>query len=69
MSGKNSKPGPKVFVLAGLGLLIPVLLVAIAFLAIRSDAKNQKMYEQQRAEMDARIAERERLAAEQANSK
>ena len=51
-----------------LGLLIPIFLVSMAFLAVNSDAKNQEKYKQQQAEMIQRIkakeAQDEALAAE-----
>lgn len=42
-----------------LGLLIPIFLVSMAFLAVNSDAKNQEKYKQQQAEMIERIKARE----------
>lgn len=53
----------KMIILASLGLLIPIFLVSMAFLAVNSDAKNQEKYKQQQAEIIARIEARE--AAEQ----
>ncbi|UIZ58367.1 hypothetical protein LZP46_04450 [Acinetobacter sp. SCLZS86] len=53
----------KMIFLASLGLLIPIFLVSMAFLAVNSDAKNQEKYKQQQAEIIARIEARE--AAEQ----
>ena len=50
-------------ILASLGLLIPIFLVSMAFLAVNSDAKNQEKYKQQQAEIIARIEARK--AAEQ----
>ncbi|WP_179993867.1 hypothetical protein [Acinetobacter sp. YH1901136] len=49
----------KMIILASLGLLIPIFLVSMAFLAVNSDAKNQEKYKQQQAEMIARIEARE----------
>ncbi|MCH7337478.1 hypothetical protein [Acinetobacter sp. NIPH 2699] len=37
------------WVLMGLGLLIPIFIVGMAFLAAKSDAKTKKEYDQQRA--------------------
>ncbi len=48
----------------GLGLLIPLLIIGILFLAAKSDAKNKKQYEQQRLEMAKRIAEKEAANSE-----
>ena len=53
----------KMIFLVSLGLLIPIFLVSMAFLAVNSDAKNQEKYKQQQAEIIARIEARE--AAEQ----
>ncbi|GJC30075.1 hypothetical protein KAM398_00540 [Acinetobacter sp. KAM398] len=53
----------KMIFLASLGLLIPIFLVSMAFLAVNSDAKNQEKYKQQQAEIIVRIEARE--AAEQ----
>ncbi|ENW94598.1 hypothetical protein [Acinetobacter sp. NIPH 298] len=39
------------WVLMGLGLLIPIFIIGMAFLAAKSDAKTKKEYDQQRAEM------------------
>ncbi|WP_180023425.1 hypothetical protein [Acinetobacter sp. YH1901134] len=65
------KPKPntkKMITLMALGLLIPIFLVSMAFLAVNSDAKNQEKYKQQQAEMIERIkakeAQDEALAAE-----
>ena len=44
------KSNKKLFILLSLGLLIPVLLIAIAFLAVKSDAKNQREYDRIRQE-------------------
>jgi hypothetical protein len=66
MSATTKRLTPKVILLASLGLMIPVLLVAVAFLAIKSDAKNQQEYQKQQQEILERIAARE--AAEKATS-
>ncbi|MGK7733008.1 hypothetical protein ACSRAV_15620 [Acinetobacter baumannii] len=47
------------WLLMGLGLLIPFLIIGILFWAAKSDAQNKKQYEQQRLEMEKRIAEKE----------
>lgn len=52
------------WLLMGLGLLIPLLIIGILFLAAKSDAKNKKQYEQQRLEMAKRIAEKEAANSE-----
>lgn len=66
MSTNSKRLTPKVILLASLGLIIPVLLVAVAFFAIKSDAKNQQAYQKQQQEILDRIAARE--AAEKAAS-
>lgn len=52
------------WLLMGLGLLIPFLIIGILFLAAKSDAKTKKQYEQQRLEMEKRIAEKEAVTSE-----
>ncbi|MEN8348344.1 hypothetical protein ABFP31_06995 [Acinetobacter nosocomialis] len=52
------------WLLMGLGLLIPFLIIAILFFAAKSDAENKKQYEQQRLEMEKRIAEKEAANSE-----
>ena len=47
------------WLLMGLGLLIPFLIIAILFFAAKNDAENKKQYEQQRLEMEKRVAEKE----------
>ena len=69
MSEVKPKPNTKkMIILMALGLLIPIFLVSMAFLAVISDAKNQEKYKQQQAEMIERIkakeAQDEALAAE-----
>ena len=58
MSKSTTKLTPKVIVLACLGIVIPLFILSISFLAVKSDAKNQQKYAQQRAEMDERINEK-----------
>lgn len=52
------------WLLMGLGLLIPFLIIGILLLAAKSDAKTKKQYEQQRLEMEKRIAEKEAASSE-----
>ena len=67
MSEVKSKPNTKkMIILMSLGLLIPVFLVSMAFLAVNSDAKNQEKYKQQQAEMIEKIKTKE--AAEKAKA-
>ncbi|ENX00498.1 hypothetical protein F900_02171 [Acinetobacter modestus] len=39
------------WLLMGLGLLIPIFIVGMAFLAAKSDAETKKKYDQQHAEI------------------
>lgn len=67
MSQSGAKPNPKkMIILMSLGLLIPIFLVSMAYLAVSSDEKNQQKYQQQQAEMLERIKARE--AAERSAS-
>ncbi|WP_180107224.1 MULTISPECIES: hypothetical protein [unclassified Acinetobacter] len=60
MSEVKPKPNTKkMIILMALGLLIPIFLVSMAFLAVNSDAKNQEKYKQQQAEMIERIKAKE----------
>ncbi|MDM1246343.1 hypothetical protein ACFODO_05535 [Acinetobacter sichuanensis] len=49
------KSKKKLFMLLSLGIIIPVLLIVIAFVAIKNDAENQKEYDRIRQEQAARI--------------
>ncbi|AMW80406.1 hypothetical protein AMD27_11225 [Acinetobacter sp. TGL-Y2] len=55
MSKPAKKLTPKFILLICLGPLIPALIIAIAFFAIKSDAKNQAKYDRLRAEQAMRI--------------
>ncbi|MGE8558594.1 MAG: hypothetical protein ACN6NU_09030 [Acinetobacter sp.] len=67
MTQPEKKTSPKKMILfASLGLLIPIFLVSMAYLAVNSDQKNQEKYKQQHAEMLERIKARE--AAEKSAS-
>lgn len=60
MTQSTKKPlSKKTIFLASLGLIIPVFLVSMAFLAVNSDAKNQEKYKQQREEIMKKVKERE----------
>ena len=48
--------------LASLGIVIPLLILGIAFLAVKSDAKNQEEYQRSKEEQQQRI--QEKLATE-----
>lgn len=56
----------KIYLLASLGLLIPIFLISMAYIAVKSDQKNQEKYKQQQAEILQRIADKK--AAEQKTS-
>ena len=62
-SSLQPKMNRKMIFLASLGLLIPILLVAIAFVAIKSDAENKRKYEQIQQEQLKQIEQREALEA------
>ncbi len=55
MSKPAKKLTPKFILLICLGPLIPALIIAIAFFAIKSDAKNQAEYDRLRTEQAMRI--------------
>ncbi|OTG83394.1 hypothetical protein B9T33_03045 [Acinetobacter sp. ANC 5054] len=68
MSEVKPKPNTKkMIILMALGLLIPIFLVSMAFLAVNSDAKNQEKYKQQQAEMIEKIKAKEAAAKTQAD--
>lgn len=54
---------PKAIIFGTLGLMIPVLIIVIAFFAINSDAKNKAEYDRLRAEQAQRIAEKAKADA------
>ncbi|MBU3847013.1 MAG: hypothetical protein H9855_08570 [Candidatus Acinetobacter avistercoris] len=55
MSNLPKKLTPKLILLICLGPLIPVLIIVIAFFAVKSDAKNKAEYDRIRAEQAQRI--------------
>jgi len=59
MTKETVQSKAKLWVLMGLGLLIPIFLVSMAYIAVNSDAKNQEKYRQQQAEQLAKIKARE----------
>ena len=60
MTQSTKKPlSKKTIFLASLGLIIPLFLVGMAFLAVNGDAKNQEKYKQQREEIMQKVKERE----------
>lgn len=52
---------PKAFIFGTIGIMIPAIIIAIAFMAIQSDAKNKAEYDRLRAEQAQRIAEKAKL--------
>jgi uncharacterized membrane-anchored protein YhcB (DUF1043 family) len=50
----------KIILLASLGLVIPIFIVFVAFLAVSNDAKNQQEYQRIHAENLARIEAKKR---------
>lgn len=69
MSTSETKPNQKkMIILMSLGLLIPVFLMSMAYLAVTSDEKNQAEYARIKAENLARIQAREAAKATQASS-
>lgn len=59
----QQKKIPKAIIFGTLGLMIPVLIIVIAFFAINSDAKNKAEYDRLRAEQAQRIAEKAKADA------
>ena len=69
MSACEAKPNQKkMIILMSLGLLIPVFLLSMAYLAVTSDEKNQAEYARIKAENLARIQARDAAQATQASS-
>lgn len=64
MSSSAPKTG-KMILLASLGLLIPIFLVGMAYLAVKSDEVNQQEYEQIKLRNLERIQQRDAEAAKQ----
>ena len=50
-----------------LGLLIPIFIIGVAFLAAKSDAETKKKYDQQRAEI-AKKFEQQKIAEQAAKA-
>lgn len=70
MTNSKKKFTKKFILLASLGPLIPLLMIAIAFFAVKSDAKNKAEYDRIRAEQAARIEakEKQKLIEQQSSS-
>jgi hypothetical protein len=49
------------WLLMGLGLLIPIFIVGMAFLAARSDAQTKKKYDQQHAEIAKKFEQQKQV--------
>jgi hypothetical protein len=60
MTNSKKKFTKKFILLASLGPLIPLLMIAVAFFAVKSDAKNKAEYDRIRAEQAARIEAKEK---------
>ncbi|OTG66060.1 hypothetical protein [Acinetobacter silvestris] len=60
MNPKTTEKKPLPWLLMGLGLLVPIFIIVMAFFAAKSDAETQKKYQQQYAE----IAKKHAQAAE-----
>ena len=56
---KSKKMSKKVILIASLGIIIPVFIVSMAFVAVRSDAENQAKYRQQQKEMMEKIKQKQ----------
>ena len=54
---------PKAFIFGTMGVMIPAIIIAIAFFAINSDAKNKAEYDRLRAEQAQRIADKAKADA------
>ena len=57
------KKNPKAFIFGTIGVMIPAIIIAIAFFAINSDAKNKAEYDRLRAEQAQRIADKAKADA------
>jgi hypothetical protein len=58
MTKSAFKPSRKVILLAALGILIPLFIVSMAFLAVRSDKKTQLEYQRIKEQQQLRIQEK-----------
>ena len=54
---------PKAFIFGTIGVMIPAIIIAIAFFAINSDAKNKAEYDRLRVEQAQRIADKAKADA------
>ena len=68
MTQTSSPKIPKFYIFATLGLLIPVFILVMVFLAAKSDAKTDRKYEQLRIEQEARTALKNQQAQQEKSS-
>ncbi|WP_110974497.1 hypothetical protein [Acinetobacter sp. WCHAc060042] len=65
------KLSPKVILVASLGIVIPLFILTMAYLAVKSDAKNQAEYqrikEKQQQLIQEKMAAEKRLAEQKAS--
>ena len=65
------KLSPKVILVASLGIVIPLFILTMAYLAVKSDAKNQAEYqrikEKQQQLIQEKMAAEKRLAVQKAS--
>ena len=57
-----NKLSPKVILVASLGIVIPLFILTMAYLAVKSDAKNQAEYQRIKEKLQQLI--QEKMAAE-----
>jgi len=66
-----NKLSPKVILVASLGIVIPLFILTMAYLAVKSDAKNQAEYqrikEKQQQLIQEKMAAEKRLAVQKAS--
>ncbi|MCH7310793.1 hypothetical protein [Acinetobacter sp. ANC 4805] len=67
MSQQPVEKKPVPWLLMSLGLLIPIFIIGIAFLAAKSDAETKKKYDQQHAEI-AKKFEQQKIAEQAAKA-
>ena len=73
MANTDVKQNRKFFILATLGLLIPVFILTMAFFAAKSDAETKKKYDKIRLDFEVKMEakkqqEQRQLKSEQSNS-
>lgn len=61
MSQQSTEKKSVPWLLMGLGLLIPIFIIGMAFLAAKSDAETKKKYDQQHAEIAKKFENRKML--------